>query len=501
MPLAGSDRASRAKAHLRWAGRYKGEGNTLKADAHLARALHYTAGEKPERSGFGTAVEIAGAGGSSLVGSLSGIVNKVIPNVGSILQAQGSQASGFNVSGPFNEANGFPQTAKVADCRRFMDGKEDPEVRETYTEPSELMRSGSAAVSLYFNKTVPDSERERVTTELRRAAGIVADIAHLVGRPLSVFVNTTLPRWLGSCSDPTSNTIGAFITPKPDVCVRCEFGAHIVGQIRIATFYKYVARVFVHEMSHAIYWKRVVSDGMFKNEVAELSAYLVQYKEEVERCERTGENVCGKHASEDVDEFLAKLVEYAYVPYELEADGTHGLVLGFLRSDQVRTAAIMRLVYEIIGVRSRGGQADVLRGAIRDAISKVTVRGWGLFSDTPDTLLSALDSSTKRLLEIYQKGADARSTDETKEMYTLEAMCNCVLSNQSRCNVNSGTDDHWHQYSDKGDYMANFPVLGRGIVQNLKLIQMFPDAKLRSDTAPVVVVSMIREELDRQLRS
>jgi hypothetical protein len=76
--------------------------------------------------------------------------------------------SGFNVSGPFNEVSGFPETAKAADCRRFMDGKEDPEVRETYTEPSELARSGSNVVSLYFNKTVPQSERERVTTELRR---------------------------------------------------------------------------------------------------------------------------------------------------------------------------------------------------------------------------------------------------------------------------------------------------------------------------------------------
>ena len=397
--------------------------------------------------------------------------------------------------------SGFPETAKAADCRRFMDGKEDPEVRETYTEPSELARSGSNVVSLYFNKTVPQSERERVTTELRRAAGIAADITHLVGRPLSVFVNTTLHRWLGSCSKSTGTPAGAFITPNHDICVRCEFGAHIVGQIRIATFHKYVARVFVHEMSHAIYWKRVLNDGMFKKEVAELGTYLEQYREEVKRCEKTGERVCGQHAAEDVDEFIAKFVEYAYVPYELEADGTHGVVLGFLRSDPVRAAAIMRLVYEIIGIRSRGGQGDVLRDTIRDAIRAVRNRGWSIFSDKPDKLLSVLDSSTKRLLEIYQKGSDARSADETKEMYTLEAMCNCVLANHSTCNnINSGTEDHWYQYSDKGDYMANFPVLGRGIVQNIKLIQMFPDAKLRSDTGSVVVVSMIREELEHPSR-
>ena len=41
MPIAGSDHASRASAHLRWAERYNESGDSRKAVAHFGRALEY----------------------------------------------------------------------------------------------------------------------------------------------------------------------------------------------------------------------------------------------------------------------------------------------------------------------------------------------------------------------------------------------------------------------------------------------------------------------------
>ena len=52
MPLAGTDRASRSRAHVKWAERHAKKGDLPKALAHFGRALDYSARAMP-RAGFG----------------------------------------------------------------------------------------------------------------------------------------------------------------------------------------------------------------------------------------------------------------------------------------------------------------------------------------------------------------------------------------------------------------------------------------------------------------
>lgn len=260
------------------------------------------------------------------------------------------------------------------DCRRFMDGKE---VRDLSDFTELRIGDGQGAMGLYLNKTLDDASKTRVHTELERTLALISEIIPHAGRALSVFVNDTMPVFLADGSeDLTRSIVGRFNTP-PKKGLRCEFDARFIGQINMASWYKHASRVFIHQVSHAIYWKRAITDELFKPELEELGTYLDLYRKDVAACmaQNLAAQQCGARSASDIDEFLAKLAEIAYVPSVVKEAGLYGVILSFLDSDPDRTARIMRLVYKILGADSKARELEAAEALRLEAQKKVAFGG------------------------------------------------------------------------------------------------------------------------------